>query len=82
MAKNLILGPILACLTQVGLQNFFRGSYLYLQLGIVPSYHPMQFPRKLTNQTSENGEKPNFGPDFGSFGPNFNPPFICGFYLC
>ena len=32
----------------------------------------MQFQRKLTNQTWENGKKPNFGPDFGPFGsPNF-----------
>ena len=34
------------------------------------SYHLMQFPGKLMNQTSENGKKRNFGPDFGPFGPN------------
>ena len=31
------------------------------------------------NQTWENGsKKPNFGPDFGSFGP---PKFFVGFYV-
>ena len=39
----------------------------------------MQFKRKLKNQTSENSEKRNFGPDFG---PNSGPPnFFRGFYL-
>ena len=27
------------------------------------------------NQTSENGKKPNFRPDFGLFGPNLDPKF-------
>ena len=30
----------------------------------------MQCKGKLMNQTWENGEKPNFGPDFGPFSPN------------
>ena len=34
----------------------------------------MQFPGKLTNQTSENGKEPNFGPNFSPFGPNLLPP--------
>ena len=43
----------------------------------------MQFPEKLMNQTWKNGNKPNFGPDFGLFGPNLDPQkFFCGFYLC
>ena len=25
------------------------------------------------NQTSENGKKPSFGPEFGAFGPNLVP---------
>ena len=49
-------------------QNFFfRGFYLY-QLDIVPSNHPIKFERKIINQTWENFEKPNFGPNFGQFG--------------
>ena len=33
--------------------------------------------------TSENGEKPNFGPHFDQFGPNLGPPIFFGeFYLC
>ena len=39
-------------------------------LDIVVSYHCMQFQEKLKNQIWENGEKPNFGPDFGPFCPN------------
>ena len=33
-------------------------------------------------QTYENDKKPNFGPDFGSFGPNLGPRiFFHWFYL-
>ena len=38
---------------------------------IVASYYSMQFQRKPINQTWENGEKPTFAPDFGSFDTNF-----------
>ena len=68
MAKSLISGSIL------GHQNFFYE--FYLQLDIVSSYRSIQFEWKPMNQTWENGEKPNFGPDLGPFGPNFY-----GFYL-
>ena len=37
----------------------------------------MQLTGKLMNQTWENGEKPNFGPDFGLFGPNLGPKYCC-----
>ena len=33
----------------------------------------MQFKVKLTRQTSEIGEKPNFGQNFGVSGPNSGP---------
>ena len=36
----------------------------------VPSYHPMKFLGKLMDQILKNNQKPNFGPDFGLFGPN------------
>ena len=42
-------------------------------LEIVPNCNPVQYQRKLTNQTWENGEKPNFEPNFGPFGPNLDP---------
>ena len=43
----------------------------------------MQFKRKLVNRTKENGKrKPNFGPNFGLFGPNLGPKIVFrGFYL-
>ena len=41
----------------------------------------MQFRGKLTNQTSENDEKPNFGAVFDPFGPNFPPLPIFGKHL-
>ena len=43
-------------------------------LDIAASYHYIQFQGQLTNQTQENGKKTNFGPDLGSFDPNFPPP--------
>ena len=43
-------------------------------LDIVVSYHRMQFPRKLMNQTWKNGKKPIFGPNWGPFGLKFWPP--------
>ena len=39
-------------------------------LGIVASYHCMQFQEKLKNQILENSKKPTFGPNFGPSGPN------------
>ena len=47
------------------LPPFFFQFYLYQQLDIVPSYHPLQFKGKLINQTLENGKKTNFRPKFG-----------------
>ena len=51
MAKNLILGPILA--PSLGPQNFIRGVYFYYMLDIVANYPCMQFQRKLLIQTQE-----------------------------
>ena len=43
----------------------------------------MQFKRKVMNQISENGKKPNFGPDFDPFGQNLGPKdFFHESYLC
>ena len=36
----------------------------------VSGSHRMQFHGKLMIQTQENGEKPHFGPDLGTLGPN------------
>ena len=33
------------------------------------------------NQTSENGKKPNFGPEFGLFGLNLSPYFFSIFFF-
>ena len=73
MAKNLILSPLLVCLNQIwALKMFFLWvlPLLVARHCSNTSYHLMQFPGKLMNQTSENGKKRNFGPDFGPFGPN------------
>ena len=63
--------------------QFFSGVfYLYQQLYIAPSYHPMQFNGKLKNKTCENGEKPIFRPYFGLFRTNLGPKNIFPeFYL-
>ena len=42
-------------------------------LGIVGSYHCIQFQWKLMNQTWEKGKKTNFGQDFSPFWPKFGP---------
>ena len=36
---------------------------------------------RKTNQTSTNGEKPRFGPDFGWFGPNLSQTFFYFFFI-
>ena len=42
----------------------------------------MQFKVKLMNKALENVKKPNFGPDFGLFTPNLEPPkFFLEFYF-
>ena len=42
----------------------------------------MQFKVKLMNKALENVKKPNFGPDFGLFNPNLEPPkFFLEFYF-
>ena len=77
MTKNLISIPILPFLPK----KIFREFYLLQQIEIVPSYHPIQFNRKLINQTFENSKKPNFGYDFGPYGANLSPQiFARGFY--
>ena len=51
-------------------------------LGIVTSYHCMQFQRKLMNQAWENGKKTSFWALFWPLGPNFGPKkFFSGIYL-
>ena len=64
--KNLILDPILVCLTQIRALFFagFNSSSTYY-LDIVPSYHLMRFKERLMNQTCKNVNKPYFWPDFG-----------------
>ena len=84
MTKNLILGPILAkfgpkkyFLQVLPLIFYVRGKiHCCKMLHIVASYHCMQFQGTLTNQTSENGKKPSFDPDFGPFGPNLGHKFF------
>ena len=39
-------------------------------LHIFPNCNPVRLKETLMNQTWENGEKPNFGPEFGQFDSN------------
>ena len=47
----------------LGLQNFFRGYFLYYLSVVAANYHRMQFQRKRMIHTQENSKKPHFGPD-------------------
>ena len=49
MAKNLVLGPILAPLTQIRPLNFFYEFYLYWMLDINACYYCIQFQGKRMN---------------------------------
>ena len=52
-------------------------------LDIVGSYHCMQGQAKLLIQTQENGEKPHFGSDLGTLGPNSGrEKFFSEIWLC
>ena len=63
MAKNLILDSILARIWAQ--KNFFPWVLSLLEmLGIVTSYHCMQFQVRRMILTRENGQKTNFGPIF------------------
>ena len=80
--KKLNLESILVCLAQIWVHKLFWRFHLYYFLDIVPTYRPMQFKEKLMNQTWENKKKPNFGSNFGLFGPNLGPlNFFGWFYL-
>ena len=46
-------------------------------VGIVASYHHMQFQGKVMTQFQQNDEKPHFGPDLGPLGPNSGHQFFC-----
>ena len=67
MTKNLISGPISACLAEIWAPKI---------LDIVANYHHIQSQGKRMTQTQENGEKPRFGPDLGTLGPNSGRQFF------
>ena len=67
MAKNLMSGPILACLAEIWVTKI---------LDIVANYHHIQFQGKRMTQTQENGEKPCFGPDLGTLDSNSGRQFF------
>ena len=61
--------------------NVGKKRFFYM-LGIVPSYHCMQFQRQLINQIWENGKKLSLGTDFGLFDPNLgHQKFLHRFYF-
>ena len=74
MAENLILGLILVRLAQI---CPFPPNFL-CELPVLVVRHCSKlsfwaFKLKLMNQTWNNGEKPNFGLNFGPFGPYLHP---------
>ena len=71
MSKNVILGPI----GLVG-PKFEPPIFLMKIIELVPRHNPIQLIGKIKTQTWENGKKPNFGVDLGSFDPNLGPQFF------
>ena len=55
--KNLISGPILACLALIWTPNFFASILALLNLDIFASYHHMHFQVTHMIQAQENGKK-------------------------
>ena len=83
LAKNLILGLILACLTQTWFpKKIFCEFYLYYMLYIVASYHCMQFHKKTNQPNLRKWHKTYFWAWFLLLWPKFGPQrFFCRFYL-
>ena len=72
--KKTNFGPNFGLFTpNLGLQNFFGEFYIEESLNIVLGYYPMQFKRKLMNQTLKNCKKTNFRPNFGPSAQNLCP---------
>ena len=71
--KHLISDPVLARLAQMWAHKI---CFVVLALLIVKHYSKLScyaISRNEMNETWENGEKPNFGPDFSLFRPNLGP---------
>ena len=81
--KNLlILHPVLACLAQIWVPKIFWGVSPLQVVRHCSKLSPIQFKRKLMNQTWENSKRPNFEPNFGLFGPSLSlQKNFCGFNL-
>ena len=54
MAKNLVLGLILAHLALIPAANFFSKIWLCQSLNVMVSYHHVQYQKKLMIQSCEN----------------------------
>ena len=75
--KRTNFGPNFGLFTpNLGLQNFFGEFYIEESLNIVLGYYPVQFIRKLMNQTLKNSKKTNLGPNFGQSAQNLGPKKI------
>ena len=73
MAKNLILGPILAGLAQMWTHKIYLWVLPLLVVG---------FCSKLSLYAISSGKRPNFVLNFAMFAPNLGTNFsFCGFYL-
>ena len=77
MAKKLILGLIFVCLPQIWVsKNFFGKFYHDESLNVVLGYYPMQFKRKLMNQTLKNSKKLISGPILARLPQIWGPKFF------
>ena len=77
IGRKLYFGPNLGLNgPNLGRENFFMHQDHQYLLDIIIVYQNMQNQQNLMKRTRENGQKPHFGPKFGTFCPNLGREFF------
>ena len=76
MAKNLILGPILACLSEIWALKIFSWILLLIDLRYCRKLSLYSISRKKYDPNSRKWGKTSFGPDLDTLDPNSGRQFV------